>query len=467
MNDPQTTPRECSPRAYLAALLVPVLVFLTVVGVFNGIVDPYVVIDGPRIAGFNAEKPVAYYNDRLFKLHEATRRRPNAVALGSSRVGMGIDPFHPFFAGTDSYNLGLTGADMYETWRTWQHVAALREPQLVVVGLDFFMFNALGRDHPGFREDRLRVNRHGSHQLVSHYVDLPPVLWSTEAIEASLTTIDFNRRTHGSGERAARYERGRFDEQPWLEPIARRGHGIEFFQRQNDFIWQGFDFAYRDGRGGNRQLTAFSHLLADLQARGIAAHLFITPVHAHHLEVLRVSGRWDDFEAWKRDLVAANQAAATAAGTQPLPLWDFTGYAGANAEPVPSIGDADTRMRWYWEASHFKVDLGNQVLERLAGDEPRQLAGFGRHLDANTVDAVLAEIVDQRASWLERFADQAADIHTQYVILDQLYRGEIREEDFTPEQLEAIRQRIKEVTEGTRGDEAPPTPPASSAGAVP
>ena len=56
-------------------------------------------------------------------------------------------------------------------------------------------------------------------------------------------------------------------------------------------------------------------------------------------------------------------------------------------------------MRWYWEAGHFKRELGDRIIARIrgGGDE-----GFGVRLDASVIDSALAHIRQGEASYRQQ-----------------------------------------------------------------
>jgi len=72
---------------------------------------------------------------------------------------------------------------------------------------------------------------------------------------------------------------------------------------------------------------------------------------------------------------------ATASGSaRPFLLWDFSGCHSVTIEDVPASGDLRSEMRWYWEAGHFKKELGDLVLDKVLDhpDPQRKVpAGFG------------------------------------------------------------------------------------------
>jgi hypothetical protein len=105
-------------------------------------VDPYYMFGSPSWPGFNAVRP--YYEPYLLvaKPYQVWRRRPSAVALGSSRVEVGIDPRHEGWTSPNVFNFALPSNNGYATMLTFLHAQKAGSPlKQAVVGLDFFGFN--------------------------------------------------------------------------------------------------------------------------------------------------------------------------------------------------------------------------------------------------------------------------------------------------------------------------------------
>jgi hypothetical protein len=83
------------------------------------------------------------------------RIKPAAVALGSSRVEVGLDPRHAGWADGNAFNFGLPSATSYEMMLGFLHAQAVGRPlRQAVAGLDFFGFNIFfsrQKDHLEFR----------------------------------------------------------------------------------------------------------------------------------------------------------------------------------------------------------------------------------------------------------------------------------------------------------------------------
>lgn len=65
---------------------------------------------------------------------------------------------------------------------------------------------------------------------------------------------------------------------------------------------------------------------------------------------------------------------------------DFSVYHPFTAEKVPT--DKNTKMKYYWESSHYKNELGLIVLDRLVGDSKYE--DFGMELNLDNIDTYLA-----------------------------------------------------------------------------
>jgi hypothetical protein len=123
--------------------------------------------------------------------------------------------------------------------------------------------------------------------------------------------------------------------------------------------------------------------------------MFFTPAHAHQMEILKFSGQWAPVEEGKRNLVeilAEDQARYP--HKSPIPLYDFSGYSDVTTEQLPLLGTLQ-EMKYYWESSHFKENVGDMILNVLfdAEDKNELLArGFGVLLTSQNIEFELERI---------------------------------------------------------------------------
>jgi len=139
--------------------------------------------------------------------------------------------------------------------------------------------------------------------------------------------------------------------------------------------------------------------------------VFITPAHAHQMEIAYLMGEAPAIERGKRRLVRLLADDGRSHRAEPYPLWDFSGYSPVTEEPLPPAGSR-REMRYYWDSSHFKQGVGDWVLDRLFSTAPRQLipAGFGSLLRPDTVDSELARIRAGHEAYARAHPDDEASL---------------------------------------------------------
>jgi hypothetical protein len=135
-------------------------------------------------------------------------------------------------------------------------------------------------------------------------------------------------------------------------------------------------------------LTALETSLASLCKNRTRVRLYINPTHALTLDALYWSGKWTAMEDWQRSLVALGERRRRAGCD--LRLVDFSGYNSITSEAVPQVSRRK-EMQHYWEASHYRVDVGGMILARLFGGAGQIVPDdFGVELDGASLAAHLA-----------------------------------------------------------------------------
>ncbi len=366
----------------------------------NAAVDPYLLFNMPRLAGFNDKKPSVESQERLMKAYEVVRAAPNGLILGTSRVAIGLDTAHAAWPAKARpvYNLGVAGADPFTSYRYLQHVLAHRGVTVVVLGLDFEYFlvgKKRDRSAPLAFESYLSVDRDGRwdpNRRWYHLRDLAESTLSLEALADSLATLKASRR----GETLDVSPSGSLSEAGFRRETAELGAAPLFAQRNlyNIRTYRGRTFP-QDGAGqadapGLADLRA---IIALCRARGIQLELFAQPMHADLLETLDLLGAWPAYEAWKRELVEVSRGGAPGAAVR---VWDFGGYDQYSTETLPESSDRGARLRWFWEPSHYTKALGSLILTRIFGGRD---TSYGVVLTAETIEARLADVRARRAAY--------------------------------------------------------------------
>ena len=116
------------------------LALLTVVALFNAVMDPFNMYRWVKIERVNAYKPAIYTRVRLFKAYEVERVRPQSIVLGSSRTHVGVRCSHRGWSALPGpcYNLAFDGATTREMYAYLEHANAVRPLKTVILGLDAY-----------------------------------------------------------------------------------------------------------------------------------------------------------------------------------------------------------------------------------------------------------------------------------------------------------------------------------------
>jgi len=378
-------------KNYLLHWLIAVVALMSGAVALNLWVDPYGLY---RTYGPGDVKPHSVTQGGLVKPYQVLRISPRAIILGNSRSEVGFDPkdsawpepLRPVF------NLALPGTGTRVDRRLFEHVEAVNPPRVIVLGVDFMDFLMSPDAEEGEPDigNRLVVapdGRPNSRRWRRMLEDGASTLISLDAVFYSLDTL---RQRGNDG--AATLTAAGFNPMKDYQRLVRDEGYFDFF-RQRDIenikaYQQRPKNLFTRGTLTSPAFDDISAILDEADAHQIQVYVLIYPYHANLLEILRLTGCWGLFEEWKRELVrrvAAHQRNHDV-------LWDFSGYHRYAQEPVPAAGDRKTEVRWYWEAGHFKKELGHEILQCIFNgcDD-----SFGVKLTPNNVEEHLAAIQEE------------------------------------------------------------------------
>jgi hypothetical protein len=371
----------------------------------NVLIDPYMLLNMPRIAGFNARKPAIGTQGRLMKAYDVQRLAPRTLLLGSSRVDFGLDAADPHWPHIEQpvYNLGLAGGIPYVAYRYLQHSMSHAGIDLVVMGLDFEYFLTIPEAQhnavPGY-ESRLAVDQQGlpNRQRDGQYYR--DVLNSTLSLDATfdsgltlLANLDMTGMDIQSG--------NTLTNDLFTNQTAPRG-AYPLFSIIDAFITLRYS-----GMRNEFAMADIRSILELCRQHRVRIVLLINPLHADVLEIMDLRGHWDSFEAWKRELVQLVEEYSAGPQSESAQLWDFTEYDRYSTEP---IGAQSALPRWFWEPNHYTHALGSAVIQRILGG--RGYADFGERIDSNNIEGHLTQIRAQRNRYRDSHAPQIQRVRT-------------------------------------------------------
>lgn len=129
-------------RRYVFILILSAFVPMLALAAFVIGIDPYYVFGARSWKGINAVRP--YYEPHVIisKPYQVHRLRPDAVALGSSRAEVGLDPHHPAWGTRNVFNFAMPSSTSYDTMLAFTYAQSVGRPlKRAVLGLDFFAYN--------------------------------------------------------------------------------------------------------------------------------------------------------------------------------------------------------------------------------------------------------------------------------------------------------------------------------------
>jgi hypothetical protein len=380
---------------------------------FNALIDPYGMYRFVVVDRLNRHKPAVYHRVRLLKAYEVRRLRPGAIVLGTSRSHLAIRPSHDGWdpAGRPAYNLAFDGATTKEMYHYLRHAHAVRPLCQVLLGLDtYHPTPAPASVRPDFDPKLLDGGDGPALPRLARRVaaDLR-LLASVDTLRESVHTLQVQHQPPTEWFAPDGQRLGAVFFREWdgaFRRLGPRGYFEDIDRKEVGWKLEGRAPA-RDPSTAPRRgpppappdpetsLGYIGKIVAFCREQGIDLRVFLTPAHAHQLELARLVGEWPALEQAKRALVALLAADAAAhPGSEPVPLWDFSGYSVITTEslPVPGTGD---ELRYYWDSSHAKAVVGDLVLDRLFGISRAQRAipeDFGMRLTPDTVGAALARV---------------------------------------------------------------------------
>ncbi|MFM2063621.1 MAG: hypothetical protein RLZZ507_3292 [Cyanobacteriota bacterium] len=345
----------------------------------NFVIDPYGIYRSPYFLGINHEKPKKQFNDRLYKAIDIIRIKPLTVFLGSSRTKQGLDPNHPALSNAQpTYNLALDGANPYEMRRYLEHTIK-NQPNLkkVIVGIDFFMFNELLGNQPGFDENRLEKT-----YLIP--ADIMNSLFSIDTLDVSKETI---LASLNKPNREQSYGANGFVPHSKYKDGGTKG-------RFSNAINVYFNF-HHQYKFSDKYFDDFQKIVNLCREKNIKLIIFISPSHAIQWESIRATGEWETFEKWKRKVV------------QVTPVWDFSGYNSITTEKLNDV------MENYADSSHYTAPVGNLILNRILGYQENKLpADFGVLLTQENIESHLDKIRSHREEWVKNRKNELELVQT-------------------------------------------------------
>jgi hypothetical protein len=381
---------------YLRALAVTFGACLVTASAVNVAVDAYGVFGWVPTVPVTASKAHPGSNIVAVKLIQAADSDADVLIAGNSRAQIGLDPSHPELRrlGRSTYNFAIPGAGIQRVTNGLRSVFNQRPVGAIVMAVDFPDFVVDARHVNDPREppvDDIAIAR--IRERAKAAFTMTGLLDTMRTLRAA--TLEYPETLRSDG----------FYPALSYVPIVRRSGARSMFQQRLDETAARYiqaDLAlYPAGESDSQEFAAYRRAIALALEKKCSLRILTYPYHAEYLLLFREMGIFDEFETWKRQLVDSIDVATRGRSDAPLvELWDFAIVSGPTGLDVGD-GNAPGAEQWYWEAGHFKKELGDRVLarmlqERIGPDD----AALGERLTKSNIEDWLAR---QRGS-LEAYA---------------------------------------------------------------
>jgi hypothetical protein len=378
-------------KKYLLTYIAALLLILFVIGGANLLIDPHGRLRWVDIDNFNNIKFTFKNHGRIGKANSIIQCTYDAVILGSSRAETGLNPAHTAFGNRSVFNAALKAASMYELNRMAAHVLQQQNPEIVIIGLDFIAFNGQRQISDDFAESPL-ASQQSTRSLLRYALSL-------ETLQESWLTADWNMRRS-------------------IKPCEYKGYAgqgrprglprIAFDTMYKRFVTN--DALYANYIVSDEHMSLLGNSLRELTKSGVQVYIFISPVHASHIEIISQLDLLIEFEDWKRELVRVTESVNSDLNeSNKITLWDFSGYNSITMEAVPPEAN-EKYMSWYRDSSHYSSRTGNLILNQILNPQNsmHQIPeDFGIPLNSATIENYLQQ---QRSKALQYRNEQPAEI---------------------------------------------------------
>lgn len=358
-------------RAYLAIACGLPLLVAAGTGAMNYSVDPYMLHqwDSPKLErlGPHVEKLAAWG-----KVYALSRYQPDVLYVGNSRTEVGLPADAPEFAGRRVFNGALSGASLGDAIKIVQYASSVGQLGTVVWGLDIPSFtllvgntdvdDALAGGGPGY------VVRRGARDL-KRSISFDMTQDSLRVLAGQYPAVCAHSLARN----------GQKDADCVRTAVARNGGtGGSVLPRTADFL--------RADPHSASTLSRFQRTLEGLCRSRV--RLYVNPTHAVTIDALYRLGRGEQMERWLRALAAtAAQLRGQGCDTR---VYDFSGFNSVTTEALPQTS-GQAEMRYFWEPSHYRENVGRMVLARIGGGA-EGADGFGAELLPEQMDNHLARL---------------------------------------------------------------------------
>lgn len=378
----------------------------------NWIVNPYNIYRPPLLKQVQ-KKPLVSTHLRLAKARAVEWKKPQFLILGSSTAETGLNPEFSAWTDANAYNLGLSGANIYEVMRYLQHAQSVTPLKKVVLAVNFFMFNAYVNNRDDFDESLLNVDADGNKNPVS-INNIFITLLSYDAIKASIETLknqDKNNAFKTNGQLHLKYR----EEQ--VNQLKGYKNNFLYTERFNSLSLLPPPlkiFSFKNPEKNIDTLHYMQKIISICEKNNTELILIIAPEHVRLTETYQLLGLWKLYEQWQQSLVQMISIHNRKYPDFQYNVWGFNKLNEMTTEQLPEKNDTQTNMQWFWDPYHFKSQLGDLILASLFEKQNQpDSAHFSSILSLETIENELKTNRYELSLWEKVHPDEVQELREQ------------------------------------------------------
>jgi hypothetical protein len=349
------------------------------ISMVNYVVDPYGLYDTDIL---NIPKIKQSDKMRLVKALKTQELKPVSICLGNSRAEHGYDPTHPYFS-KPSYNLASQGGSMYENKLYFKWALKQGNLKKVLLVIEYQMFN--DTEQKTVADFETYFDKPNSYKYLLSFNSLKDSLWTLIGDENYSETPRINLK-NGQKEHSHNWQN-----------ILKSGGHLATMNRDEKTYFKDFstNCTYKDTK--KQSFPDFEEIVRLCYENNIELDIIFGPSHIRQWEALDYYLGYDTWLQWKKDIVISVNKIAKQYDKKPFRIMDFSVYHPLTSEIVPT--DPKIQMRYHWESSHYKNELGLMVLDRL--NNGKENLDFGVELRLQNIDSHLEQLKKDRAKYID------------------------------------------------------------------
>lgn len=381
----------------------------TLVILFNWLVNPYNIYQSLSIEQLD-KKPMVASHLRLAKAMAVEWKKPEYLIMGSSTAETGFNPQLPSWNSSRVYNLGLSGANIYEVMRYLQHAESIHPIKKVVLAVNFFMFNAYVRNRSDFDESILSVDSNGIKNplAVNNFF---ATLLSYDAIKASVETIRNQNTKNAFQNNGQLVHNYRTDHINQLKGYKNNFLDAERYNRSSLLPLPDEQFHFSNPKKQINTIQYLQKIIRICEENNTELTLIIAPEHVRLMETYKQLGLLKLYEQWQTQLVQQITVHNQDHPNHPFELWNFNKINAVTTEILPKKDDKKTIMSWFWDPHHFKNELGNLILTQVLNKQDNSnINNFSTLLTWANLQQEIDSNSMLLSHWEQKHADEVEEI---------------------------------------------------------